>query len=897
MRALRALARLLIRSEDAPFILSDLEEHLERDLVRGVPPVRARARYAFNLLGSAVAVWRARLSGGRGGGASWLDFKLGLRMLLRYPGLSVVGGLAMAFAIAIGAAFFEFVTQFANPRLPLEEGDRIVALRNWDVARGERDAPSLHDFVLWRESLESVEQLGATRTVVRNLITDDGRGEPVQIAEISGSAFSLTRVPPLLGRTLLPSDEQQGPSVVVFGYDVWQARFGGAADVIGRTVSVGGAAATVVGVMPEGYAFPLYHGVWIPLRMNPLDYGPGQAPTLGAVFGRLAPGSSFAEAQAELDQVGLRSAADSPETHARLRPQVIPYPRSFFEMSGLLTAAVLSRNLLLVLLLVRVCANVALLMFARAAARERELVVRSALGATRSRIVGQLFVEALVLGSVAAAIGLATASWVLRWGLGAMMSIEELPFWFSDRLAPATVVYGALLAVLGAAVAGVIPGLKATGRRVEGALRKAAVGGQPMRFGGVWAAVIVTQIALTVAVPVHAYFVTRQAFRFESLELPVAKGRYLSVRVEHDPRAAAQAAAGDQGAAGAFRETVTELSRRVAAEPGVLGVTFADRASVVELERRRVQVDGLAVPEPAQREEPIAGPVQVAADYFEVLGLDVRAGRDFRPSDAGTPAVIVNQAFVEQVLAGRSALGQRVRYVPRDATPDEPSAEARWYEILGVVSDFAVPSTATLRRAARLYHPIEPTSSWPIYMLVNTAGASDTFAHRLRAVAAAVDPTLQLHELMPLEDVSRGALRWMSFLSRITLLIGGIALLLSLAGIYSVMSFTVARRQREIGVRVALGASSGRVASAIFRQPLTQVGVGLTAGSVIAALLAAVEFAQLEGGTPTPGAVAAGGLLLAGYAALMVAVCLLACVVPTLRALRVQPTEALRAEG
>lgn len=197
-------------------------------------------------------------------GISWLDLKLGFRMLVKYPGLTLVGGVAMAFAICVGAGTFGFLSLLVSPTLPLDDGDRVVAVRNWDAAENRAEPQVLRDFVSWREELRSIEDLGAYRDLERNLMVEEGRAEPVRVAEISASAFRVARVPPHRGRTLNAQDEEPGaPAVLVIGYDVWQSRFGGDPDVVGRTVRLGSTQSTVVGVMPEASSFrsPMTHGL------------------------------------------------------------------------------------------------------------------------------------------------------------------------------------------------------------------------------------------------------------------------------------------------------------------------------------------------------------------------------------------------------------------------------------------------------------------------------------------------------------------------------------------------------------------------------------------------------------------------------------------------------------
>src|SRR5688572_20405109 len=285
LHAIRARARFLIRRAAEARMDEEIRFHIEKEserLVRedGLPPHEAR-RQALIAFGR-VERHREELRDGRGvawlGGLS-LDLKLGFRMLIKYPGLTIVGGLAMAFAIWAGAVTFQFVMLFVHPTLPLPGGDRIVRIRNWDVVANEAESPALHDFLVWREALQSVTDLGAYRGVTRNLIAGDGGAWPVQAVEITASAFRIAPPPPLLGSVLDPADERaSAPPVVVIGYDVWRTHFASDPNVLGRTVRLGDTHATVVGVMPDGFAFPVAHELWTPLRPQLLDHArPGIA--------------------------------------------------------------------------------------------------------------------------------------------------------------------------------------------------------------------------------------------------------------------------------------------------------------------------------------------------------------------------------------------------------------------------------------------------------------------------------------------------------------------------------------------------------------------------------------------------------------------------------------------
>ncbi len=842
---------------------------------------REQGRQTKNRSGPPSSKDRAQI----GRGVSWLDVKLGFRMLSRYPGLTLVAGLAISFAIAVGAGAFEYVTQVVYPTLPLDEGDRIIGIRNWDAATGRVEQQVAHDFVTWREQVESVEDLGAFRTLERNLITGDVQAEPVEMAQISASAFRLARVPPLLGRSLVESDEAIGaPPVVVIGYDVWQTRFEGNPDAVGRTVRLGTSQRTVVGVMPEGFAFPVAHSLWVPLRLNVLDYGPRRGPAI-QVFGRLVSGVTIEEAQAELTAIGLRTADDFPDSHTPLKPEVLPYGQSILNNSLWL----LSINVFFVMLVILISGNVALLMFSRAATRENEIVLRSALGASRGRIMTQLFVEALVLAGVATVLGLAAAGFALRMWL----RVEEMdagrpfPFWVNDSLAPATVLYAVVLAVLVAAIAGIVPALQATGRGIESRLRQAGPRAGGFRFSGLWIWVIVAQVAVTVAFPSTAFFARRYVDIMRSLDVGFQAREYLSVRIEMDretpPGAPAEMSRAEfmERFSAAFRE----LELRVAAEPGVAGVTFTDRLPHTHHPQRRIEVDGAATEAPDSLTGYRVGVSSVGVGFFAVLDTPILSGRGFYSADLGSDpgVVIVNQSFVRNVLRGGNPIGRQVRY----ASPagEEPGP---WYDIVGVVRDLGmVAGDADPRDDAGFYHPVALGEAVPVYMAVHVRGSLDLFATRLATVAAALDPTLRLHELSPLDEV--GSSLWLdtNFLSKLLILLSSIAVLLSLAGIYSVMSLTVSRRTREIGVRVALGADHWRIVATIFRRPITHVGLGVVTGGILVATLVHLII----------GVVSAREVgLVVAYATLMMGVCMLACIVPTRRALRVEPTEALRAD-
>src|SRR6185295_18027591 len=398
---------------------------------------------------------------------------------------------------------------------------------------------------------------------------------------------------PVLGRPLVEADEKPGaPWVVLIGYDVWQSRFESDPNVIGRELRLGNVPHTIVGVMPEGFRFPLAHGFWVPLRLDPVNYPRQQSPVL-RVFGRLAPGATVETAQPELTVLGATAATAFPDTHQHLKPRIVPYIDSIFRgFSADSTSEVFWGNLLSVLMVFLVCGNVALLMFARAATREKEILVRTALGAGRGRIMGQLFVEALVLAMVAAVVAVTCAQ--LAWHSLFAMVMENvfenrIPFWLHSDVSPRTVLYAALLTLVAAAIAGLLPGFKVT-RGLGTRLRQSGAEGSGLRFGGIWTALIVMQVAVMAIVPtpvIAIYGDTATASRAANAGL--VPERYLAAAIAMDR----EKTPGATGAAfsARFTEATQELERRLEAEPGVTGVTVASVLPLMNHPARHIDVD------------------------------------------------------------------------------------------------------------------------------------------------------------------------------------------------------------------------------------------------------------------------------------------------------------------
>jgi putative ABC transport system permease protein len=868
-----------------------------------------RARLSFglaaclNAIGTGLVERRRQRQIREGPAFSALDVTLAWRMLLRYPGLSLVSVLGMSVGITIAAGAFTIVSMMMGTTLPLPEGDRLVSLVHWDAATNNRESRLLYDLAAWREAT-SIEDVSVSRDVQRNLIISGRPPEVVTVAEISASAFRATRVGAYRGRTLLPEDERAGaPDAILIGHDEWVRRFGADPDIVGQSVGLGPTAYTIVGVMPEGFAFPTYHSFWIPWRHDAAAHAPRGGPAID-VFGRLAPGATLESAGAELTAIGRRLAAASPATHEHLRPLVLAYAHAFSEMDDPQNAlALYAVETAVVLLLVLIAVNVAILVYARTATRLGEIAVRAALGASRRRIVAQLFVEALMLAGVSGAIGIGLTAVGLREVEGAVLAlVGRWPFWFSLELHTSTVIYVVALTLCLAAIVGVAPALKATGRHVQTRLQTLSPGGgSRMQMGRLWTALIVAQVAVTVAtLPMATYFAW-SALRLQSGG-GYATAEFLAASLSLDRTAAAPTEAGDAAFAARYGGTLAEIERRLTADARVREVTFSLTSPGREL-AVVLEADGAPVPVDAVNYNIVEGTKRgtlvrfnrVATNFFTAFDVPVSVGRGLTAADASvdadgvTPGVLVSRGLVDQVFSGANPLGRRIKYVGRSREAPPDVALERWYEIVGVVPDFPAPGTFDDESEGRVYHAVAPGQLYPARLNVRVrTGDPAALADPLRELSAAVDPGMLLLDVSTAAIALRQAQGMMRLIGVSLAVVILSVVLLSSAGIYSLMSFTLARRRREIGIRAALGADRNRILIGIFSRVLAQLGAGAVVGLIAAAGLELI----LEGDMVRN----YRAMLLPLVVLLTMTLGVIAAVGPVRQGLRIQPVEALRDE-
>jgi predicted permease len=565
-------------------------------------------------------------------GFSWLDgvsldARLGVRMLVKHRWLTLVGGVAMTVAIAAGATAFEVINDLLDPTLPFPNGDRVVAVKYVATTTGGADYHELHAFSAWRDRLTTLEHVGAFRTAQHNFVAPNASPEPIEVAEITASAFDIAQTPPLLGRYLLRSDEQAAAApVVVIGYDAWRLRFNADRQIVGRAIQLGGTFHTVVGVMPEGFAFPIDHRFWIPLRLDPLKYRPWQGPDFD-MFARLKPGATKAQAEAELASASRTIVEMHPDGRDGLRPTVLPFTREHVELSDpafvwLLRAA----QLLVGALAFVVAVNLAILLYARTVTRLGEIAVRTALGASRCRILSQLFIEALTLTALGAVAGLVISGVGLRQFEWLARANGGYPFWIRYEVSPASVLYGFALAVVAAVIMGVAPGLKATGRCLSANLQELN-GRTATRLGSLWTTLIVAQVAVAVAILPVAAYVAWHVVRTElkGPAVPVDRFVVANMNLSADPGNGATALDREQ-----VRQRLLALMARLREEPGVTAVTFSSAVPGFGPDRRIEFQDAAR----HQGRTPEVAAFSIDVGLLETYGAQLLAGRDF---DARVP--------------------------------------------------------------------------------------------------------------------------------------------------------------------------------------------------------------------------------------------------------------------
>ncbi|MBI3886373.1 MAG: ABC transporter permease [Opitutae bacterium] len=793
------------------------------------------------------------------------DLRYALRQLAQAPGFTCVAVLTLALGIGACTAIFTVVNAVLLRPVEYPESARLLVLRESKLPEFPEFSVSPANYRDFAAQADAFESMYAVRGASYNLT---GRGEPVRLLaqRVTGKFFDVLRVAPALGRAFGPAEDAPGKdAVVVLSHAFWQRHFGGAPGVIGTTLTLNRRPCTVVGVMPATFRRGSTTDLWAPMAFTEQEWA-GRGGHFLTVFGRLKPGFTVGQARTQLETIAARLAEKYPDTNqgwgvvvktildantGELRP-------TLFVLLGAVG-----------LLLLIACANVANLLLARATARQREISIRTALGSSRWRIVRQLLTESLVLGLLGGGLGALLG----QWSLEALLAIAppDLPRAAEIALDGRALAFTLGVALFSGVVFGLAPALQSLRVNLVEALKDGARGaGDGTRRRWVRHGLVVAELALALMLLSGAGLLLRSFLRLSAASPGFDPQHALWVGVDL-PRAKYDTPA--------KQKAVTEsLLARLRAVPGVtaVGVThvmpFSGGDYTLSLE-----IEGRPVP-PA--ELPSTTYFSVSPGYFQAMGIPLLRGRDFTAQDrADTPHVaIISQSLANQFFPGQNPLGRRI---------NPTSGPQTWREIIGVVGDIKHVAVDFPTRP-QTYEPILQAPFTALNFAVRTAGEPAALGAVLRREVAAVDPEQPVARLEPLGKLVAESMARQRFAFTLLTSFSVVALLLAALGVSGVMAYNISQRTGEIGVRMALGAGAGDVVRLILRQGLGVIALGLLAGLGATLALARVIQSLLYGTSPRDPLTL--GLVAAGLGAVAVAACLL----PALRAAKVDPLVALR---
>ncbi len=803
---------------------------------------------------------------------SFHDWRLAVRTLVRQPGLAAAAVMALALGVALTTLLFSIGYGIFLRGLPVPDGDRIMAVTINRPATGQRKlGVGIHDYEDWRVAQRSFESLAASRIANLNVAAPDGQPQRLRGAFMTGNGFGVLGVRPLLGRTLLPGDSTPGARpALVLGHGAWTAYFGADPNIIGRSVRADGQPATIVGVMPRGFAFPESQEAWMALQVDPLQLPRGSGPAL-IVYGRLRPGVRPDTAQAELGAIAARLARQFPDTNR----DVIPVVRLYTETMGSDDENAVFFTMLIVGLgfavLLVACANVSNLLLARAVARSRDIALRTALGASRRRLVTGMLTETALLALAGTALGLLLAQAGVEWFNGSIVNLNP-PFWVKVRVDGAALAFAAALTGVSAVLSGVVPAWRAS-RGDAGALLKDGSRGGPMRLGRVSRVLVTGEIAVSFALLVMAGLMSRSIVNLGTHTYGFAMEDVFTARV-----ALPEQRYGDASGRARF---AAALADRIASLPAVRSATLASALPGLPAERTPVAIDGRAYDDASQY--PVVRTAAIGPRFFETFGRTLIRGRQFTGADdeRAPRVVIVNASFAARFFAGVDAVGGRVR-VGRDRM-------APWATIIGIAPDLYM-SGAEDRDRPGLYVPIGQGQARTFSVAARAAGPPLALTGPVRAQVRSLDPDLPVYVPNTLRTVVDESLWGYRVFGPLLVVVGVASLFLATVGLYSLMSFAMRQRTGEIGLRLALGARASHVARLVAAHVTTEVAIGLAAGGALAAGLAQASRAMLfhvQPGDPVTYAAIVSTLTLASAVAAWR---------PVRHAIRVDPVVALRHE-
>jgi putative ABC transport system permease protein len=806
-------------------------------------------------------------------GTHWQNLRFGLRALLKRPGFTLIVTLTLALGIGANTAVFSVINAFLLRPLPYPEPERLVMIGA--QARGNPIGVSFLDYQDWRAQSAVFDDLAFFNLRWNANVEMGNETETLSLTFGTPNLFSLLRVRPLIGRNVAPEDSRPGAKdTALISHNLWRRRFGADPGIIGRELRVDGGALTIIGVMPAGFRFPFQTDLW---RLTDRYFNrENRGMRIDQVIGRLKPEANTDLARAEMKQIASRLAQQYPATNAEVTSTVAPLRDAFVgrKRGSFLLLLGASGFLLLI-----ACANVANLLLARGAARQREMAIRLALGAGRRKLIGQLMTESLLLSLLGAGGGVLLAAWGLD-ALVALIPSELLPFWIEIKIDLAAL--GFTLAV--SLLTGVIFGLWPAWRAINLNLNESLKDGSPTagaRSQQARQSLVIVEIAMAMVLLVGAGLMIRSLARLQGVHPGFNPEGVLMMEV--NPTYHGQMNVETMAA------NYKKLLRAVAETPGVVAVGANYSLPFVEQmpwTRAQFTIEGQSFDE--QKGNPVANLQNISPDYFRVMQIPLISGRFFDERDAlGAPNVaIINRRLAERFWPGKDPIGRRLALgAPGDRGP------MAWATIVGVVGAVKHEGLGS-DPGYDLYYSCYQTWNRRIYFVARTQGDPAFMAEAVKKEVWRASPDTGLFNVQPLARLVSNSI-WQSRLWGLLLgVFSAVALALAAAGIYGVMSYSVERRMREIAIRLALGAQADDVVYLLLRQGLKLTAPGIALGLAASFALTRLMETLLFGVGVSP----TDPLIFTVIAAVLILVALLAAIVPARLATKADPLIALRAE-
>jgi putative ABC transport system permease protein len=806
------------------------------------------------------------------------DLRFALRLLLKDRWFSAVAITALALGIGVNATVFTLVNAVLIRGLPFEDSGRLYVLGvKPPTSSGQAEPISYPDLLDWRAANTSFEGLAA---MARGSMTvSDARTAPEDTPGvwITSNAFDLLRQPTVLGRGFRPGDDAPGAErVVILGHALWQTRYRGDRGVLGLPLRVNGEPATVVGVMAPGIKFPTNAELWVS-AIPTADQQRKREIRPFTVFGRLKSDRTIGQARAELDAIVGRLAKDHPASNKELSVAVIQTFNERFN-AGPVRVVFLALMGAVGFVLLIACANVANLLLSRSTERAREIAVRYAMGATRWRVVRQLLIESLLLACIGGLIGLGIAVVGTRLFDRAVADVGK-PYWIQFTIDGVVIAYLAAICVFTSVIFGLAPALQVARTSVGSVLKqggRGSTGSRSMRRFS--SALVVLELALTLVLLVGAGLMVRSFMALSAIETGIKTEHLVAMRINL-PRATYPT----PEVRTAFFE---RLAPRLASLPGADNAAVTTSMPPFGLWGRELLIDGRADAGRGKRED--SGYVAVSPSFFETVGAPIRRGRPFDARDGGKGAevAIVNERFAAKFFPGEDPIGKRIRF-----PDDDPADDTPWMTIVGVSPDVRHGDPREREIAVVAYIPVRQLGPGGATVILRSRVDPGTLVAAVRREVQALDPDQPVGSAQTVDQMLVRQSWPFRVFGTLFGILALIALTLASVGLYAVIAYSVSTRTQEIGVRMALGASGGRVRWLILRRGLIQIGFGLVIG--MAGAYAAGKFvlglvlAQVSGTDP---------LIFGAVPIFLTLVALAACVIPARRAAGLDPLAALRNE-